>query len=440
MSQSTKHYSYIAIALVVLILAVAFKMSSQAKGNPHLQDNTQASSQASGVNGSPSLPNTPDQASGGLAIAQEASARVCAHGENNVFGCEARVIVDANGTPKANTGPVGYGPTQFHTAYNLPNTSSLSIAPIIAIVDAYDHPNILTDLNTYGQAMGIPSMTACTGTVASATGPCFKKVDQRGGTKYPAVNANWALETSMDVEVAHAICQNCRILLVEADSSSFANLMSAVDQARGLGAKIISNSYGASEFSGETTYDSHFNFLGVVNLFSSGDSGFGPSYPAGSQYVVAVGGTTLVLNSNGTYNRESVWSGAGSGCSTYENKPSWQHDANCAKRTIADVSAVADPNTGAAVYDSVKMQGQSGWFKVGGTSLSAPLVAGVYGLGATFTGLAGADLYSKVLATPSILRDVLTGSNGTCGNYLCTGTAGYDGPTGLGTPFGVGAF
>ncbi len=318
--------------------------------------------------------------------------------------------------------------------------SFIPILQDIAIVDAYDHPNILNDLNTYSQAFGIPTMTACTGTINSATGPCFKKVDQRGGTKYPAGNAGWALETSMDVEVSHAICQNCRILLVEADSNSFANLMTAVDQAKALGAKIISNSYGASEFSGETAYDSHFNFPGVVNLFSSGDAGYGTSYPAGSQYVVAVGGTTLVLNSNGTYNTERAWSGAGSGCSTYENKPSWQKNSGCAKRTIADVSAVADPNTGAAVYDSVKMQGQSGWFKVGGTSLSAPLVAGVYGLGATFTTMAGADLYSKVLSTPSILRDVLTGSNGTCGNYLCTGTTGFDGPTGLGTPLGVGAF
>ena len=353
------------------------------------------------------------------------------------FRCHARVVIDNNGSPNATAQPAGYGPAHFHGAYT--SAVNAPAGQIIAIVDAYDHPKILSDLNTYSSTFGIPQLPACSGSIASSPAPCFQKVNQRGGTTYPQSNAGWALEIALDVEAAHAMCQNCKILLVEADSNSYANLLSAVDRAVTLGATVISNSYGSAEFSGENLNDSHFNHSGIAITVSSGDSGYGPEYPAASSYVTAVGGTTLNLNSDKSWSGESAWSGSGSGCSVYESKQSWQKDTLCANRTIADVSADADPNTGAAVYDSIRYQGKAGWFKVGGTSLASPLIAGVYALaGGVPTGLLGSSMpYNNVLN----LHDVTSGSNGSCGGtYLCGATSGYDGPTGLGTPNGLGAF
>jgi hypothetical protein len=352
-------------------------------------------------------------------------------------GCHARVVDDGAGKPIANTTPSGYGPAQLLGGYALGTGQAIG-NPVIAIVDAYDDPNIKSDLDTYSRQYSLPVLPTCSGPVATATNkPCFQKVNQNGGTSYPRANAGWALEISLDVEIAHAVCQNCSILLVEATTNSFANLMAAVDQAHAQGATVISNSYGASEFSGETAYDSHFMLPGTAITFSSGDAGYGAQYPAASQYVTAVGGTTLNLSGN-TYVSESAWSGAGSGCSAYETKPSWQSDSGCANRTVADVSAVADPATGAAVYDSVTYQGRKGWFVVGGTSLAAPLVAGVYALGGVPT---ASQANSLPYSGTTNLHDVVGGSNGTCSSlYLCTGIVGYDGPTGLGSPNGSGAF
>lgn len=350
--------------------------------------------------------------------------------------CHARVIVDSQGKPQTTTIPKGYGPAQFLGGYNL-GSGTAAGNPIIAIVNAYDHPNILSDLNKYSTTFKIPQMSACSGTITSASGPCFQKVDQNGGTNYPRTNSGWALEIALDVEVAHAICQNCKILLVEAASNSYSDLMTAVNRARIMGANVISNSYGSGEFSGETSFDSNFQGFNGAITFSSGDAGYGTSYPAASPYVTAVGGTTLNLNSDNSYKSESAWSGSGSGCSLYEtSKPSSLQPAleGCTNRIIADVSAVADPNTGAAVYNSVRYQGKKGWFQVGGTSLSAPLIAGVYALSGNYTSLP----YS--LATGSNMRDVVTGSNGSCGTALCNAVTGFDGPTGLGTPNGSGAF
>ena len=368
-----------------------------------------------------------------LAKENENHVRVCPRsGGKESADCHARVVVDPNGTPKAASLPLGYGPAQLLGAYTLNPLSPTGTT--IAIVDAYDHPNILSDLNTYSSQFGIPLMNSCP--VSSSSSNCFQKVDQNGGTKYPQVNAGWALEIALDVEVAHAICHNCNILLVEAKTNSYVNLMAAVDRARLMGATVISNSYGSNEFSGETSYDSHFNYSGIAFTFSSGDSGFGTEYPAASPFVTAVGGTTLNLTGN-TYLGESAWSGAGSGCSLYEIKPVWQTDPGCLGRTVADVSAVADPNTGAAVYDSIRYQGQRGWFKVGGTSLAAPLIAGVYALNGVPAGSKANSLpYSNI----SSLHDIAGGSNGSCGTYLCTAISGYDGPTGLGSPNGPLAF
>ncbi len=200
----------------------------------------------------------------------------------------------------------------------------------------------------------------------------------------------------------------------------------------------------------ETADDAHFNHPGIAITASSGDNGYGVSYPAASRYVTAVGGTSLKKASNARGWTETAWSGAGSGCSAYDAKPSWQTDTGCAKRTVADVSAVADPNTGVAVYDTANscgtssycdylisigvVQGADGWVQVGGTSASSPIIASVYALG-------GHSSASWTYAHTASLNDVTSGSNGSCsGSYLCTAKAGYDGPTGLGTPNGTGAF
>jgi subtilase family serine protease len=244
-----------------------------------------------------------------------------------------------------------------------------------------------------------------------------------------------AEEISLDLDMVSAVCPNCHILLVEANNNSFTNLSAAVDEAAALGAKEISNSYGGSEYSGEVNDQSHYNHPGIAVTVSSGDSGYGVQFPAASRYVTAVGGTSLSKASNSRGWSEPVWSGAGSGCSAYVSKPSWQTDASCSRRTVADVAADADPNTGVSVYDTFRT---SGWLVFGGTSVASPIIASVYALAGNATSVNyGSYPYSHT----SSLFDVTSGSNGSCGgSYLCTGAVGYDGPTGLGTPNGTTAF
>ncbi|HTY40180.1 MAG TPA: S53 family peptidase [Candidatus Paceibacterota bacterium] len=365
--------------------------------------------------------------------------RVCGDQSGEDVSCHARVVVDSNGRTRTFTTPSGYGPTQFLDAYGLTGTA-VSGAPLIAIVDAYDHPRIQNDLNNYSATFGIPTLPACTGAIKNSATPCFQKVNQSGQTRsYPRSNAGWDLEIALDVEAAHATCQNCRVLLVEANSASYTDLLKAVDTATAQGAVVVSGSWGGGEFSGESAYDSHFNKTGVAFTFSAGDSGYGSSYPAASPYVTAVGGTSLLVNPDNSYLGEQTWSGTGSGCSAYETKPAWQSDPLCKKRTIGDVAADADPATGAAVYDSVAYAGQVGWFQVGGTSLSAPLIAAVYAeQGIPSASRANSLPYSQGTATN--LHDITTGTNGSCGTYLCGAAVGYDGPTGLGSPNGSTAF
>ncbi len=358
--------------------------------------------------------------------------RACGAPSAAVGACGVQVVTNSAGTPLVTSTappPGAYGPVQFHTAYSLPTTAPT--AQTIGIVDAYNDPNIEADLASYDAQYGLAACTTANG--------CFRKVNQTGGTTYPATDAGWSLEIALDVETAREICQNCTILLVEANSSSLADLGAAENEAVALGANVISNSWGAGEYSGETSDETrYFKHPGVVITASSGDGAYGVEFPAASQYVTAVGGTTLNLGANNTYGSETAWADAGSGCSAYEPKPAWQTDTGCSHRTVADVSADADPNTGAAVYDSVNYSGQSGWFQVGGTSLASPLIASVYAL----TGSAASATYgSTPYAHTSSLHDVTSGSNGTCSPaYLCTGGAGYDGPTGLGTPNGLAAF
>ena len=348
-------------------------------------------------------------------------AAVCAAGDE--VTCHARVVVDDTSAPLATTTPSGLGPSDLRDAYKITGTGSSTTT--IAIVDAYGYPNAESDLATYRSQFGLPACTTANG--------CFKKVDQRGGTSYPRTDVGWGQETALDLDMASAMCPGCKILLVEADSASFLNLATAVDTAATLGAHVISNSYGGGE-SGAASYDSHYTHAGIAITVSSGDNGYGVEYPASSPHVTAVGGTSLVKSGAARGWAETTWSGAGSGCSTVFTKPSWQHDTGCTMRTVADVSAVADPATGVAVYGP-RTHHASAWMVFGGTSVAAPLIGGVYGVnGGTVT--YGSDPYNHTTA----LFDVTSGSNGTCGTYLCMARAGYDGPTGLGTPNGAAAF
>jgi subtilase family serine protease len=351
---------------------------------------------------------------------------VCGAVPTGAARCHARVVTDAAGGAAVTATPNGYGPADLQSAYALPSASA-GAGNVFAIVDAYDDPTAEADLGTYRSTYGLSSCTTANG--------CFRKVGQTGTSALPRANGGWAQEISLDLDMASAVCPNCKILLVEANSNAFTDLAAAEDTAARLGASVISNSYGGSEFSAESTatYNGHFNHPGIPITVSSGDAGYGVEFPAASQYVTAVGGTSLTRA--GSAFTERAWSGAGSGCSAYIAKPSWQTDGGCARRTVADVSAVADPNTGVAVYDSYKYRGAAGWMVFGGTSASAPIVAGVYAL----AGDAAAASYPY--SHTSGLHDVTTGSNGTCSvAYLCTAGPGFDGPTGLGTPNGASAF
>jgi len=332
-------------------------------------------------------------------------------------------------SPDAVPGGVGYGPSQLQSAYVLPSSTAGS-GQTVAIVDAYDYPNAASDLAAYRSAAGLP---------ACGTG-CFSKVNQNGqASPLPAAagSTGWDVEESLDIDMVSAICPLCHIILVEANSPTTQNLGTAVNSAVSLGAKFVSNSYGGSESSSDPSFDtSYYNHPGVAVTASAGDSGYGVEYPAASRYVTAVGGTSLATASNARGWSETVWNGTGSGCSADDAKPSWQTDTGCSRRTNNDVSAVADPNTGVAIYNTYS---QGGWLEVGGTSASSPIIASTFALGGPPA--AGTYPSSYPYQHTSSLFDVNSGSNGSCSPaYLCTGEAGYDGPTGLGTPDGTAAF
>jgi subtilase family serine protease len=351
--------------------------------------------------------------------------------------CFAHVVTDARGTilngkPNATSGtPSGYGPTDLRSAYAVSVGTGLpGSGATIAIVDAYGYSNAEADLGVYRNQYGLGACTTQNG--------CFKKVSQSGTTSYPRDDTGWSQETALDLDMASAMCPSCKILLVEASSSSLANLATAENYAAKSGAAVISNSYGGSE-TGTSSYNSAYNHPGVAITVSTGDSGYGAAFPATSAYVVAVGGTHLVRASGTRGWSETAWTSAGSGCSSAYAQPSFQSGTStgCPNRAEADVSAVADPNTGVAVYGPVSRT-RSGWQVYGGTSVSAPLIGGIYALVHDVSGITYPA--SKLYTSTSSLNDVVSGSNGSCGTLTCNAGPGYDGPTGLGTPKGTTAF
>ncbi len=344
-------------------------------------------------------------------------------------------------------------PERLHQAYNLPNETAAGSTQTIAVVDAFDDPTAEADLAVYDKQFGLAPCTTENG--------CFKKVNQEGNTSpLPKTEGGWATEISIDVQMARAICQSCHILLVEANSEEFSDLGAGVNAAAKAGATEISNSYGGTEEPSFTSLNaSDYNHPGILVAASSGDCGYlnklcpsfrvGANFPASSPDVLAVGGTSLTEEA-GVWS-SSAWEEGGSGCSTVFNAPLWESAVanfsatGCgANRAIADISAIGNPNTGVDVYDSTPETpgGPTGWGVWGGTSVASPIVAAEFGLAGGSQGVSypAATLYAHA-GEPADLYDVTTGSDGSCGTAtICNAAAGFDGPTGLGSPIGLSAF
>jgi len=344
-----------------------------------------------------------------------------------------------NATPSAALGDNGaYSPAYLRSAYNVNSLDAAGNAgrgQIVAIVDAYSNPNLASDLAYYRRHFSLPVCNV--GSVSSTATECnFQQVNEQGATSpLPQSNASWGLEEAVDVEMVSALCPSCQILVVDASTASMNDLGASVNTAVSLGATVVSNSYGSSEFSSEDSLsNTYFSHPGVAIVAAAGDNGYGVQFPAASPNVVAVGGTTLIQNSStGTRDgSETAWGSSGSGCSLYEPKPAWQLDTGCANRAVADVSAVANPNTGVWVYDTF---GAAGLYEAGGTSVAAALVSAIFALAATNTPSTvnpASDLYNN----SSSLYHITQGTNSNCGNYLCNAAEsinGYNGPTGMGT-------
>ncbi|BCJ36772.1 peptidase S8 [Actinocatenispora thailandica] len=378
---------------------------------------------AAGLSGA-TAPATASSASGAVRD-------VCPTARPGQVRCLAKVRTDRHGGRGVRdlaAPPAGYGPADLRSAYDLPATGGAN--QTVAVVDAGDAANAEADLAVYRDTYGLPACTTANG--------CFRKVNQAGQPSPLPDDQGWSVEIALDLDMVSAACPDCHILLVEADDAGYGPMAAAVDTAAALGATEISNSYGGGDYNGVDQYAASYRHPGVAVVASSGDSGYGnPSAPAEYPSVVAVGGTSLRRADNARGWSESAWSASGTGCSAYLAKPAWQHDPNCPNRMIADIAAVADPDTGLAVYET----GQAtGWIVVGGTSASSPLVAGIIALAGN------PDRYpdaSYFYAHADQLHDIVTGASSgiDCGgDYLCTALPGYDGLTGNGTPNGIAAF
>ena len=359
-------------------------------------------------------------ASGGGAANDHASAAaVCPAPPADAAHCHALVETDAHGNPQASTSPTGLSPATIKSVYGYTTSSTAGAGKTIAIVDAFDDPNAESDLATFSGTYGLPACTTANG--------CFQKVNQTGGARYPRTDSGWSLEISLDVQWAHAIAPGAKILLVEASSNSFANLLAAEDYAK-THAQYVSNSWGGSESSGEKSYDPHFVQPGVSFFVSAGDAGLPAEYPSSSPNVLSIGGTTLHF-SGSTFTEETGWSSGGGGCSAYETATAAQSaysqyaQVGCGgKRATPDLSLDADPASGVSVYDSVRYQGQSGWFRVGGTSASSPMIAARSAI------LGSVVDASTVYGSTISYRDIMQGNNGApclTGFDLCTGRGSW---------------
>ncbi|WP_037915425.1 S53 family peptidase [Actinacidiphila yeochonensis] len=417
-----------ASALLTLFLGVFAGMYPGA-------DAAQAAAPASTAAAHTATPSNVQHACGAVGEGQArclALVRTDVHGGRGVRGRAAKA---AGLSASDQTLPDGYGPADLRSAYNLPSTGGQD--QTIALVDAYDDASAEADLAVYRATYGLPACTTDNG--------CFRKVDQRGAADpLPPQEAElgWGTEVALDLDMASAACPQCHILLVEADNETDSNLAASVDTAVALGATEVSNSYGVTESHRSLGFAKDYTHPGVAIVASSGDFGYTvPTEPAVYPSVVSVGGTSLTRAATSRGWQESAWSNANSGCSAWFDKPSWQQDEDCPGRTVADVSADADPDTPLAIYDtSSPRRGGGGWGESGGTSASAPFVAGVIALAGNPSAFPDASrLYSATAA--SGLNDVVGGSNGNCaGDYLCTAVPGYDAPTGNGTPNGLSAF
>jgi hypothetical protein len=349
--------------------------------------------------------------------------------------CHAHVVVRADGTPQPGraatvlapaAAPSGYGPADLRSAYRFSLTGSAT--SVIAIVDAYGYPGAEADLATYRSQYGLPPCTVASG--------CLTVVNQRGGTTAPSFDSGWAQEQALDLDMASALCPQCRLLLVQADDDQGGNLASGVALAVARGAIAISNSYGGTE-PDTRALASTYHQPGIAITASAGDSGYGAEFPASAPYVIAVGGTKLVRDTTTARGwRETVWKGTGSGCSAIYPKPAWQTDPLCTKRMLNDVAVVGAPATGVAVYGPLGTGSTSGWMVFGGTSIGAPIIAGIYAAAnAHPTGARALWLRQ------SALNDITQGQNGSCGGtYFCVAQTGYDGPSGNGSPDGKSGF
>jgi subtilase family serine protease len=341
------------------------------------------------------------------------------------------VVVNAQKGSPAISGPSGETPASLRPVYNLPSTGG---GGVIAIVDAYDYPSAESDLNTFSLQFSLPACTTANG--------CFRRVYANG--RKPKADCGWAQEAALDIEWAHAMSPNAQIILVEANSASFSDLFYAVDVAtnlvKGSGAGVgeVSMSWGGSEFSSETSNDSHFHRItGVVYFAASGDTGGKTIYPGTSPYIVSAGGTRINRN-GGTFVSETGWSGSGGGPSAYESIPNYQLGiVSGSKRGVPDLSFDADPASGVSVYDSTSCQGQSGWMVFGGTSVASPSLAGIINLAGSFRAGSSDELSMMYLSFPSSygtnFRDI---TSGTAGKY--SAKAGWDYVTGIGSSLGGG--
>jgi subtilase family serine protease len=384
---------------------------------------------ACSANGSSTPSVTQTESGTSLRTAGSAAIPACTGSRKGRAQCDVLIRIGV-AQPDGGSGPAGgYTPAQLQSAYNLPSSSNGS-GQIVAIVDAYDNPNVASDLATYRSYFGLPAAN-------------FQKYNQTGGQSgYPQGSPYWGVETDLDVEMVSASCPNCTIYLVEANSSVWADLEIAEAEAVKLGSHIVSNSY-----NGAGAEAKYYDKKGVTYLASAGDEGYdngpyGLGDPVSFPSVVAVGGTTLTQGGGSRGWTETVWPGSGAGCSK-DLKPKWQHDPGCKFRTADDVSAVADPSTGVSEYDSY---GYGGWVISGGTSVSSPFLAGVFALAGNATSQKGGQTFwLRKHQSGSDLFPITSGSDGNCSpRYLCTaGTheyRDYSGPGAWGTPNGIGAF